>query len=231
VVQRVRGPAGSLASGVTGLLSGGGGERMEGFDGRLMAKSLVVVESPAKARTLGRFLGDRYRVEASYGHVRDLPESAREVPEAIRKKPWGRLGVDTEGEFTPYYVIPSDKKRHVQSLKTALKDASEVLLATDPDREGESISWHLQQVLKPKVPVKRIVFHEITEEAVRDALQSRPGEPAHSRSALRLHLVAGALEEGADGAERGPGAERGRAPAGRGRGTASSVSIGRVLGP
>jgi DNA topoisomerase-1 len=157
---------------VTGLLSGGGGEEKEGFDGRTMAKSLVVVESPAKARTLGRFLGDRYRVEASYGHVRDLPESAREVPEAIRKKPWGRLGVDTEGEFTPYYVIPSDKKRHVQSLKAALKDASEVLLATDPDREGESISWHLQQVLKPKVPVKRIVFHEITEEAVREALQS-----------------------------------------------------------
>jgi DNA topoisomerase I len=137
-----------------------------------MAKSLVVVESPAKARTLGRFLGNRYRVEASFGHVRDLPESAREVPDAIRKKPWGRLGVDTEGEFTPYYVIPSDKRRHVQSLKTALKEASEVLLATDPDREGESISWHLLQVLKPKVPVRRIVFHEITEEAVREALQS-----------------------------------------------------------
>jgi len=137
-----------------------------------MAKSLVVVESPAKARTLGRFLGNRYRVEASFGHVRDLPESAREVPEAIRKKPWGRLGVDTEGEFTPYYVIPSDKRRHVQSLKAALREASEVLLATDPDREGESISWHLLQVLKPKVPVRRIVFHEITEEAVREALQS-----------------------------------------------------------
>ena len=137
-----------------------------------MAKSLVVVESPAKARTLGRFLGNRYRVEASFGHVRDLPESAREVPEAIRKQPWGRLGVDTDGEFTPYYVIPSDKRRHVQSLKTALKDASEILLATDPDREGESISWHLLQVLKPKVPVRRIVFHEITEEAVREALQS-----------------------------------------------------------
>ena len=137
-----------------------------------MAKSLVVVESPAKARTLGRFLGNRYRVEASFGHVRDLPESAREVPDAIRKEPWGRLGVDTEGEFTPYYVIPSDKRRHVQTLKTALKEASEVLLATDPDREGESISWHLLQVLKPKVPVRRIVFHEITEEAVREALQS-----------------------------------------------------------
>src|SRR5512136_2428618 len=137
-----------------------------------MPKSLVIVESPAKAKTLSRFLGARYRVEASFGHVRDLPESAREVPDAIRKKPWGRLGVDTEGEFTPYYVIPSDKRRHVQSLRTALKDASEVLLATDPDREGESISWHLLQVLKPKVPVRRIVFHEITEEAVREALQS-----------------------------------------------------------
>jgi DNA topoisomerase I len=140
-----------------------------------MAKALVIVESPAKARTLARFLGNEYRVEASYGHVRDLPESANEVPEEIRKKPWGRLGVDTEGEFKPYYVIPAGKKRHVKSLKAALKDASEVLLATDPDREGESISWHLLEVLRPRVPVRRIVFHEITEEAVREALESQHG--------------------------------------------------------
>src|SRR5688572_10485635 len=136
-----------------------------------MAKSLVIVESPAKARTLARFLGNDYRVEASYGHVRDLPESAAEVPKEIKGKSWGRLGVDTDGEFTPYYVVPADKKKHVQHLKEALKDASEVILATDPDREGESISWHLQQILKPKVKVRRIVFHEITEEAIKAALR------------------------------------------------------------
>src|SRR5918999_5178629 len=135
-----------------------------------MAKPLVIVESPAKARTLTRFLGTKYRVEASYGHVRDLPESAAEVPKEIKGKPWGRLGVDTEGDFTAYYVVPDDKKKHVQQLKTALKDASELILATDPDREGESISWHLKELLKPKVKVRRIVFHEITEEAVKAAL-------------------------------------------------------------
>jgi DNA topoisomerase-1 len=136
-----------------------------------MPKPLVIVESPAKARTLARFLGKDYRVEASYGHVRDLPESAAEVPKEIKGKSWGRLGVDTDGEFTPYYVVPADKKKHVQHLKEALKDASEVILATDPDREGESISWHLQQILKPKVKVRRIVFHEITEEAIKAALR------------------------------------------------------------
>ena len=141
----------------------------------MAAKPLVIVESPAKAKTLGRFLGNKYRVEASYGHIRDLPESAAEVPKEIKEKDWGRLGVDVEQDFTPYYVVPSDKKKQVAHLKTAVKDASELLLATDPDREGESISWHLAQVLKPKIPVRRIVFHEITEDAVKEALeQSRP---------------------------------------------------------
>ena len=135
-----------------------------------MAKPLVIVESPAKAKTLGRFLGTKYRVEASFGHIRDLPESAAEVPKEIKEKEWGRLGVDVDQDFTPYYVVPGDKKKQVAHLKNAMKDASELLLATDPDREGESISWHLAQVLKPKVPVRRIVFHEITEEAVREAL-------------------------------------------------------------
>ncbi len=136
-----------------------------------MAKTpLVIVESPNKARTLSRFLGSKYRVEASYGHIRDLPESAAEVPEEIKKKPWGRLGVDTDGDFTPYYVVPADKKKNVTALKAAMKDASELILATDPDREGESISWHLKELLKPKVKVRRIVFHEITEEAVKAAL-------------------------------------------------------------
>ncbi|HVG63594.1 MAG TPA: type I DNA topoisomerase [Hyalangium sp.] len=141
----------------------------------MAAKPLVIVESPAKAKTLGRFLGNRYRVEASYGHIRDLPESAAEVPKEIKEKDWGRLGVDVDSDFTPYYVVPADKRKQVAHLKTAIKDASELLLATDPDREGESISWHLAQVLKPKIPVRRIVFHEITEDAVREALD-HPGD-------------------------------------------------------
>ena len=138
----------------------------------MAAKALVIVESPAKAKTLGRFLGNKYRVEASYGHIRDLPESASDVPKEIKAKDWGRLGVDVEQDFTPYYVVPSDKRKQVAHLKTAVKEASELLLATDPDREGESISWHLTQVLKPRVPVRRIVFHEITEDAVKEALDN-----------------------------------------------------------
>jgi DNA topoisomerase-1 len=141
----------------------------------MAAKPLVIVESPAKAKTLGRFLGAKYRVEASYGHIRDLPESAADVPKEIKEEDWGRLGVDVGRDFTPYYVVPGDKRKQVAVLRAAVKEASEVLLATDPDREGESISWHLTQVLKPKVPVSRIVFHEITEEAVQEALD-HPGQ-------------------------------------------------------
>jgi DNA topoisomerase-1 len=140
-----------------------------------MAKPLVIVESPAKAKTLTRFLGDEYRVLASVGHIRDLPGSAKETPAEIKAKPWGRMAVDVDGDFRPYYVVPTEKKKNVQALKAALKDASEVLLATDPDREGESISWHLLEVLKPKVPVRRVEFHEVTEDAVKDAI-------AHARS-------------------------------------------------
>jgi DNA topoisomerase I len=136
-----------------------------------MAKTLVIVESPAKARTIERILKSGYEVRASYGHVRDLPESADEIPDEIRKKKWGRLGVDTDGDFTPYYVIPNDKKKHVAELRAAMKGATQVYLATDPDREGESISWHLKEILKPKVPVKRIVFHEITESAINQAVK------------------------------------------------------------
>src|ERR1700752_108443 len=139
------------------------------------AKPLVMVGSPAKEKTLGRFLGNKYRVEASYGHIRDVPESASDVPKEIKAKDWGRLGVDVEQDFTPYYVVPADKRKQVTHLKTAVKDASELLLATDPDREGESISWHLTQVLKPRIPVRRIVFHEITEDAVKEALD-HPGD-------------------------------------------------------
>src|SRR6187431_1164746 len=136
-----------------------------------MPKTLVIVESPTKARTIERFLKSGYEVLASYGHVRDLPESADEIPEEIKKQKWGRMGVDTEGDFKPYYVVPNDKRKHVQALKAALKDATQVYLATDPDREGESISWHIKEILKPKVPVKRIIFHEITESAINEAVK------------------------------------------------------------
>jgi DNA topoisomerase I len=135
-----------------------------------MAKPLVIVESPAKARTLARLLGDEYRVEASIGHVRDLPENASEVPAEIKDKPWGSMAIDVDNGFRPYYVIARDKAGRIRELRSAVKDAPEVLLATDPDREGESISWHLREVLKPQVPIRRIVFHEITEEAIRQAI-------------------------------------------------------------
>ncbi|MCH5376770.1 MAG: type I DNA topoisomerase, partial [Planctomycetes bacterium] len=135
-------------------------------------KSLVIVESPAKARTIGKFLGRDFAVEASIGHIRDLPNGAKEVPEQYKGENWAYLGVNVDEGFTPIYVIPSDKKKQVSKLRSALKEASELYLATDEDREGEAISWHLCEVLKPKVPVHRLVFHEITEEAIRDALAS-----------------------------------------------------------
>ena len=133
-------------------------------------KRLVVVESPTKARTIRKFLPAGYQVEASMGHVRDLPSSAAEIPAAVKGEKWARLGVNVADGFTPLYVVPADKRKTVKQLKDALKDADELYLATDEDREGESIGWHLLQVLKPKVPVKRMVFHEITKEAILRAL-------------------------------------------------------------
>ncbi len=137
-------------------------------------KSLVIVESPAKAKTIGRFLGSDYLVESSYGHVRDLPRNAKEIPSKHRSEKWARLGVNVEGGFEPLYVVPADKKKHVKRLKDALKTVDRLLLATDEDREGESISWHVLQLLKPKksVSVERIVFHEVTPEAISTALTS-----------------------------------------------------------
>ena len=131
---------------------------------------LVIVESPTKARTIRNFLPDGYQVEASMGHVRDLPASAAEIPSAHKGEPWARLGVNVEQDFDPLYVIPSSKKKVVTELKSKLKNADELILATDEDREGESIGWHLHEVLKPKVPVRRMVFHEITREAIQKAL-------------------------------------------------------------
>ncbi len=132
--------------------------------------SLVIVESPTKARTIREFLPRGYKVVASMGHIRDLPDRASDIPAKFKGEEWSRLGVNVEKAFEPLYVIPSDKRQVVRELKAALEDADELILATDEDREGESISWHLTQVLKPKVPVKRMVFHEITREAIRDAL-------------------------------------------------------------
>ncbi|MBV6502619.1 MAG: DNA topoisomerase 1 [Fimbriimonadales bacterium] len=133
---------------------------------------LVIVESPAKAKTISRFLGEGFRVEASFGHIRDLPQNAKEIPTSVRKEAWARLGVDVENDFEPLYVVPSDKKKHVTRLKEAAEEAGVLLLATDEDREGESISWHVLQVLKPRkdVEVRRIVFHEVTPEAIEEAL-------------------------------------------------------------
>ncbi|MBE9032012.1 type I DNA topoisomerase [filamentous cyanobacterium LEGE 11480] len=133
--------------------------------------TLVIVESPTKAKTIRNYLPKGYRVEASMGHVRDLPQSTKDVPKDITDKRIRELGVDVRADFDPIYLIPSDKKKVVKTLKDALKEADELLLATDEDREGESISWHLMQILKPKVPVKRMVFHEITEEAIKAAIK------------------------------------------------------------
>ena len=132
--------------------------------------TLVIVESPTKAKTIRNYLPEGYRVEASMGHIRDLPQSTSDVPKEITDKRVRELGVNVYGDFEPIYLIPEDKKKTVKMLKDALKGVDELLLATDEDREGESISWHLLQVLKPKVPVKRMVFHEITQEAIHAAI-------------------------------------------------------------
>jgi DNA topoisomerase-1 len=136
-----------------------------------MEKRLVIVESPTKAKTIGKFLSKDFEVLASYGHVRDLPTNASEIPAELKKQKWARLGVNVDDNFNPLYIVPSDKEKRVNELKRAVKNASEVYLATDEDREGESISWHLLSLLNPKVPVKRLVFHEITKKAIEESLQ------------------------------------------------------------
>src|ERR1700730_9573463 len=134
-------------------------------------KSLVIVESPAKARTISKFLGNDYVVEASYGHVRDLPERAEDVPEEYKDLPWARNGAAPDNDFKALYIVPSDKEKQIRKLKSLLKGVDELYLATDEDREGEAISWHLLEVLAPRVPVKRMVFHEITQSAIERAVR------------------------------------------------------------
>lgn len=134
-------------------------------------KKLVIVESPAKAKTIGKYLGDDYEVQASVGHIRDLIEP-KNLPPELKKGPLGKFSIDVDNGFEPYYVVSDSKKKTVADLKRALKDADELWLATDEDREGEAIAWHLLEVLKPKVPVKRMVFHEITSEAIQRAVDN-----------------------------------------------------------
>jgi DNA topoisomerase-1 len=135
-------------------------------------KKLVIVESPAKARKIGGYLGDGFIVEASVGHIRDLPQRAADIPKEVKKLAWSKEGVDIENDFAPLYVINPDKKVKVAELKELMKDAEEILLATDEDREGEAIAWHLVEVLQPKIPIKRMVFNEITEEAIKAAVEN-----------------------------------------------------------
>ena len=145
------------------------GDRGSGRNGSV--RRLVIVESPTKARKIAGYLGSNYIVESSRGHIRDLPRAAADVPAKYKSEPWARLGVNVDADFEPLYIISPDKKSTVTELKGLLKDVDELYLATDGDREGEAIAWHLLETLKPSIPVKRMVFHEITESAIRAAAQ------------------------------------------------------------
>lgn len=137
-----------------------------------MGKHLVIVESPTKAKTIRGYLGKDFEVIASMGHIRDLPAKAAEIPAKVKGEKWATLGVNTDADFEPLYIIPRGKKKSIDTIKKALKEADDLYLATDEDREGESISWHLLEVLKPKVPVKRLAFHEITKAAIEKAIKN-----------------------------------------------------------
>lgn len=154
---------------------------MPAKNGNAGGTRLVIVESPSKAKTIAGYLGRGYVVESSIGHIRDLPEKADDIPEKYKGESWARLGVNVDHEFEPLYVVNADKKAQVSKLRQLLKNADELYLATDEDREGEAIAWHLREVLNPKVPVHRMVFHEITPRAIREAV-------ANPR-ALNLRLV------------------------------------------
>jgi DNA topoisomerase I len=152
-------------------------------------RRLVIVESPTKARTIKRFLPAEYQVEASMGHVRDLPANAAEIPAEHKRAPWARLGVEIEAGFKPLYVVSPKKRDVVRKLRAALKGVDELVIATDEDREGESIGWHLVEVLEPKVPVRRMVFHEITRDAIERALQETRDIDAHLVDAQETRRV------------------------------------------
>ncbi len=202
---------------------------------------LVIVESPTKVKTIAGYLGDGFVVESSRGHVRDLPTGASEVPAKYKGEKWARTGIDVEHDFAPIYVVSPDKKATIKQLKHALSGADELLLATDDDREGEAIAWHLLEELKPKVPVRRMVFHEITRNAINEALREsprpghrqgrRPGDPAHPGPALRLRGLPGAVAQGDAAAVGRPGAVGGHPSGGRPGTGADRVPQRRLLGP
>ena len=202
-------------------------------------RKLVIVESPAKAKTIAGYLGGDFEVEASVGHIRDLPNPS-ELPADMKKGPYGKFAVDVDNGFDPYYVVDPDKKKKVADLKRLLKDASELYLATDEDREGEAIAWHLLEALKPRVPVKRMVFHEITREAIQRAVNDtreidtrdgrRPGDPPHPRPPLRLRGEPGPVAQGPPGPVGRPRPVR-RDPHGRrARARADGLRPGVLLG-
>ncbi|RBM23047.1 type I DNA topoisomerase [Prauserella sp. PE36] len=170
--------AGSTESTAARGATAGGGGRAKGRPKKSAAangsgrRRLVIVESPTKARKIAPYLGRDYVVESSRGHIRDLPRGAADVPAKYKGQPWARLGVDVDNDFEPLYVVSPDKKATVTELKSLLKDVDELYLATDPDREGEAIAWHLLEALKPKIPVRRMVFHEVTEQAIRSAAEN-----------------------------------------------------------
>ena len=202
-------------------------------------RSLVIVESPTKAKTISRFLGKGFIVMASNGHVRDLPNNAAEVPEKLKKESWAKLGVHIENDFSPLYVVPDSKKRQVKELRQAMKDVQRIYLATDEDREGESISWHLLEVLKPKVPVSRLVFHEITQTAIQHALDSARDIDQDLVNAQETRRVVDrlfglrsqsvAVEEDGAASERGPSTERSCASARRTRAGEDPLPFGELL--
>jgi DNA topoisomerase I len=172
----------SPSKGAAGRKEGAGRRQAAGRqDGARDGRRLVIVESPAKARTIAGYLGKDYVVESSIGHIRDMPDKAAEIPVKYRKEPWARLGVDVDHDFEALYVVNADKKSQVTKLRQLLTGAEELLLATDEDREGEAIAWHLLEELKPRVPARRMVFHEITPQAIAEAV-------AHPRD-LDLGLV------------------------------------------
>ncbi len=142
------------------------------FSSGPVPKPLIIVESPAKAKTIAGILGDGYTVTSSVGHIRDLPRKAADIPAKYKGEKWARLGVDVDNDFEPLYIVTKEKKETVKNLKAMLADASELYLATDEDREGESIAWHLTEVLKPTIPVRRMVFHEITPGAIQEAIDN-----------------------------------------------------------
>ena len=203
---------------------------------------LVIVESPAKARTIGGYLGKDYVVESSIGHIRDLPNNAADTPAKIKDKPWGRLAVDVDNGFEPYYVVPRDKKSHIAKLKKLVKDADALYLATDEDREGEAIAWHLLDELKPPkgLPVHRMVFHEITKPAILAAVENPREinddlvEAQEARRILdRLYgyeVSPGAVEEGHVRPLRRPRAVRRDPPGGRQGARADEVPRRLLLG-